>query len=120
MLLIGCWFVNCRSALNGVLSISEKHRHAAARAAGASSGSSKHLRDVPLNQTYHADPLNLSPLADLSQAYLFVANARRMVCERMSSSCSEVSSSMLQSLSGWLRARSGGRPACSCLLSNSS
>lgn len=71
-------YVLPRSALQAALSVSQHHR-AATRAwnsSGSSSGGSD-IRQVPLGQTYYADPLNLSPLHQMP--YLFVACARRML-----------------------------------------
>lgn len=80
----------CRSALQTALSVVGKHRAAvkawAGSTAGGSSGSS--ARQVPLGQTYYADPLNLSPLAHMP--YLFVADARRMLGDSSSESGAEV------------------------------
>jgi hypothetical protein len=67
--------------------IHERHRQAAAQADKAGS-SSKHVRDVSSDPTYHADPLNLSPLADLAQVYPFIGAARRMLPESSRSSTS--------------------------------
>lgn len=79
-----CYLHIRRSALNAVLTIADKHRQAEERAARAAT-SAQHVREVPLNQTYHADPLNLSPLAALSHVYVFVEDARRMVTGGMGS-----------------------------------
>jgi hypothetical protein len=78
-----------------MLWIQERHRQAAAQADKAGS-SSKQLRDVSSDLTYHADPLNLSPLADLAQAYHFIGVARRMLPESGRSSISSEVRRMMQ------------------------
>ncbi|WIA32815.1 hypothetical protein OEZ86_005997 [Tetradesmus obliquus] len=66
-----------RSALNAAVWIHERHSQASAQA--GSSNSSKSLQEASMGLTYHADPLHLSPLADLAQVYPFIGSARRML-----------------------------------------
>ncbi|WIA12655.1 hypothetical protein OEZ85_006305 [Tetradesmus obliquus] len=66
-----------RSALNTAVWIHERHSQASAQA--GSSSSSKALQDASMGLTYHADPLHLSPLADLAQVYPSIGSARRML-----------------------------------------
>lgn len=83
----------CRSALQTALSVAGKHSAAvkawaSSSTAGSGSSSGSSARQVPLGQTYYADPLNLSPLAHMP--YLFVAYARRMLADSSSESGAEV------------------------------
>jgi hypothetical protein len=71
------------------MSVAQKHRAAVkAWASSSAGGGSGSVRQVPLGQTYYADPLNLSPLSHMP--YLFVAYARRMLADSGSEAGMEV------------------------------
>jgi hypothetical protein len=76
-----------RLSLQASLSVAQHHR-AAVKAWASSAAGSSSVRQVPLGQTYHADPLNLSPLSHMP--YLFVACARRMLADSSSEAGTEV------------------------------
>jgi hypothetical protein len=78
----------CRSALQTAMSVAQQHRAAVKAWASSSARGGSSARQVPLGQTYYADPLNLSPLSHMP--YLFVAYARRMLADSGSEAGMEV------------------------------
>lgn len=75
--LLYCLPYLCRQVLTTADGIATKHKQAASRAARTHNSTDNNMQQGGTSTSYYADPLKLSPLADMP--YLFVANARRMM-----------------------------------------